>query len=648
MSPVALLRILRLALVPAVVLVSACASPPSELGSLGGRNDDVATGGKKPGTKTPPKKTEPSEQPAPPSAPSPPATPQQDQAPTLASILPESITVGESPNGIELTLNGTRFALGSQVDIAGTKLPTTVLSAQQLRVLLPADKVKAVGSLRIAVVAKPGLESNPLSFTVSNPSTVTIASLTPASVVLGATNADVPLSVTGTGFTQQSVVRFNGAALPTTFASATSLSTTIPAIAFVATGRFSVTVATGNDVVSLPSAFEVRNPAPAATQVTPASVTAGDAATVVTISGDKFTKASEVFVQNAPLATTFVSPTQLRATVPSYLIATEGTLSLVVTTGAPGGGSSQGLPLSVKAGQSSSQAAQCAYKCADYGYTPYACYSNWYCIGSGQNAAASRRRRARTRPSTSAIRAPARTRARTTATSRATARRATTASTRTNASSQTPPATELAGGAQWCRSVHVIAPAMASTPTTARTMPRVIILRCPVRTAAAASSDASGVTASVWTESGASGEWITSRGDDAGGGRTGSSDEDERGLHRVARRARGRHRDGHSSDRRGDGHCGRRCDRRKALHDRRRREGVPRVRRSNERPGGVLGGARGDETSERLSMSFTRLARSPSASPPIDSTHSPICVAEAAGARARAPRRSRERFAIAS
>ena len=334
----------------------------------------------------PAKKTEPSDQPAPPGNTPPPATPQQDQAPTLASLLPDAITVGQSPSGVELTLTGTRFAAGSQVDLAGTKLPATVVNAERITVQVPADKVKQVGALRISVVAKPGLESNPLSFTVSNPTSVTIASLTPANVVLGDASADVPLSVTGTGYTEQSVIRFNGAALPTTFTSATALKATIPAVAFTAAGRFSVTVATGTDVVSLPSPFEVRNPSPAATQVTPATLTAGDAATVVTIAGSKFTKASEVFVQNAPLATTFVSSTQLRATVPSYLVAKAGTVSLVITTGAPGGGSSPALTLTVKAGQSTTVAAQCAYKCADYGYKPFTCYSNWYCIGSGDNA----------------------------------------------------------------------------------------------------------------------------------------------------------------------------------------------------------------------------------------------------------------------
>ena len=390
MSP---FKLLRLALLPSALLVlaSACAEPPSDLYRLGNGDDDVKSSGDKKGKGKgkdgePSKKTEPTETPAPPGNTPPPATPQADQAPTLASLLPDAVTIGQSPNGVEVTLTGTRFAVGSQVDVGGVKLPATVLSGEQIKVQIPGDQVRAAGALRIAVVAKPGLQSNALSFTVANPTTVTISSLAPASVILGLQNADIPLTVTGSGYTAQSVVRFNGAALPTTFTSATSLRATIPSIAFIATGRFAVTVATGNDIVSLPSLFEVRNPKPDTTALTPATVAAGDAATVVTISGSKFTKASEVIVQNTVLATTFVSPTQLRATVPSTLLAKVGTLNLIVTTGAPGGGTSAALALAVKAGQSTTQGAQCAYKCADYGYKAYSCYSNWYCIGGGTSA----------------------------------------------------------------------------------------------------------------------------------------------------------------------------------------------------------------------------------------------------------------------
>ena len=338
------------------------------------------------GKKGPNKKTEPTETPAPAGNTPPPATPQPDQPPTLATISPDSITLGQSTGSVEVTLSGTRFPTSASVDVNGTPIPAAVQSGQSLKVTIPADKLKAAGSLRLSVVAKPGLVSNALSFTIANPTTITITTLNPSNVVLTDAAAAVPLTVTGSGFTQQSVVKFNGANLPSTFTDATTLKATIPAVAFVATGRFGVTVATGTDVVSLPSPFEVRNPSPTATTVAPSSLTVGDAATVVTMTGTSFTKASEVFAGTTPLATTFVSSTSLRATLPSAQLANAGSVSLTVKTGEPGGGTSTAVALTVKAGQTKSTGPSCAYKCADYGYSPFVCYSNWYCIGTGDNA----------------------------------------------------------------------------------------------------------------------------------------------------------------------------------------------------------------------------------------------------------------------
>jgi len=369
-----------------VWLASACQAPQPDLGGFDpSRRSEDAGASKK---DAPSQQPEPTQTPAPKGDTPPPATPQSDQAPTLASIAPDGITVGTSPMGVELTLTGTRFNPGAQVDVAGTNVVANVLGPTQLKVQIPADKVKAVAALRIAVIAKPGLESNALSFTVANPTSVTIATLTPTNIVLAGNAVNLPLAVTGTGYTAQSVIRFNGAALPTTFTSATALSATVPAIAIGSAGRFSVTVATGADVVSLPSPFEVRNPAPTASVVAPATLTAGDGASVVTVTGTGFTRASEVFAQNSALATTFVSVTQLRATIPSFLIASAGKLSLVVTTGLPGGGSSAARTVTVTAAASTGTPApsSCAYRCADYSYAPFTCFSNWYCIGSGASA----------------------------------------------------------------------------------------------------------------------------------------------------------------------------------------------------------------------------------------------------------------------
>ncbi len=374
----------------ALGIVAGCAEEP-------GPPPFIRNGGGKSGPR-PPKKAEPTDtsssagSPAPAPAPSP-ADPTQDGAATLSSIAPDAITLGTAPpQGVDVTLTGTRFVTGTQVELAGAPLAATVVSATQLTVRIPADRMNASGVFRVLVFAKPGAPSNALTFTVANPSSVLITQLTPAVATIGATGP-ITLSLTGSGFVSTSLVRFNGAALATTFTSATQLSATIPADAFLDAGRYGVTVSSSGDIVSLPFGFEVRNPTPQATALTPRTATAGDAAVAVTIDGAGFTKASEVLASGSPLATTFVSAQRLRATIPAALMATARTLSLVVQSPGPGGGTSvaQSFTVQAAAGTSSSGGAagggaNCVYRCADYGYAAGQCFQDWYCIPSGTYA----------------------------------------------------------------------------------------------------------------------------------------------------------------------------------------------------------------------------------------------------------------------
>jgi len=69
--------------------------------------------------------------------------------------------------------------------------------------------------------------------------TPTIAQLNPPSATA---NNSVQLEVDGTNFASKAVINFNGAAMATTFVSATKLQTTIPATAIMNAGAVPVTV----------------------------------------------------------------------------------------------------------------------------------------------------------------------------------------------------------------------------------------------------------------------------------------------------------------------------------------------------------------------------------------------------------------------
>lgn len=372
--------------------VVACAQAPlpsDQLrGSKGDSTDDDAP------KKSSKKKTTPApttDTPAPSDSPAPPPAPTADQPPTLTSVSPDSIAVGSVTDGVDVTLNGTKFPSTVQVSLGADKIPATFISPQQVKVRIPADKLKTAGQLRLSVLAKAGVESNALTFTVANPTTTTITTVTPANVILGTTDP-ISLKVSGSGYTSASVIKFNGAALTTTFTSASELSATVPASAILDAGRVSVTVALGTDVMSLPFAFEVRNPSPTASTLNPTSVASGAAATV-TVNGTGFTKGSSVLAGGQAVSTTFVSSTSLRATVPANLLNASGSMNLTVQNGQPGGGTSNNVALTISAASTGSSSGgnqqanpSCAYQCADYNYAPDQCYAGYVCISSGTYA----------------------------------------------------------------------------------------------------------------------------------------------------------------------------------------------------------------------------------------------------------------------
>ena len=82
--------------------------------------------------------------------------------------------------------------------------------------------------------------------------------------------------------------------------------------------------------------------------VSPSFVNEGSADVTVTLRGRGFVPASVAFLERAPLETTYVSPSELKAVVPSRFARTAGAYSLRVRTPRPGGGDSATMPFLVK------------------------------------------------------------------------------------------------------------------------------------------------------------------------------------------------------------------------------------------------------------------------------------------------------------
>lgn len=91
------------------------------------------------------------------------------------------------------------------------------------------------------------------------------------------------------------------------------------------------------------------NPAPATTSISPASKGLGDAAFTMTVNGSNFVPGSVVNFAGSPRTTTYVSPTQLTATIPATDLAVLGMFNVTVFNPAPGGGTSNAQTFTVAA-----------------------------------------------------------------------------------------------------------------------------------------------------------------------------------------------------------------------------------------------------------------------------------------------------------
>jgi len=259
--------------------------------------------------------------------------------PTTTSISPTSATAGVG--GLTLTVNGTNFNAGSVVRWNGSNRTTTFVNSTQVTASITAADLANAGTATITVfnAAPGGGTSNGQTFTINNP-VPTAISISPSSATAG--GAAFTLTVNGSSFNSSSVVRWNGTSRTTTFVSSSQLTASITAADIASAGTASVTVfnpAPGGGTSS-GLTFTINNPLPTTTTLSPAVATAGGAAFTLTVGGTNFNSSSVVRWNGSNRTTTFVSATQLTASITAADIAIGGTASVTVFNPAPGGGTS--------------------------------------------------------------------------------------------------------------------------------------------------------------------------------------------------------------------------------------------------------------------------------------------------------------------
>ncbi len=270
----------------------------------------------------------------------------QNPVPIITSISPSSALVG-GPS-FTLTVNGNDFNASSVVNFNGSGRSTTLISSTQLTASIPASDISSTGSFNITVVnpGPGGGTSNAMVFVVFNavPSTTSIS---PQSAVVG--SSSFTLAVNGSNFTPSSVVNFNGSARSTTFVSSSQLLSSIPASDVSSTGSFNVNVVNPGPGGGTSNAqvFTVlnagNNPIPSITSISPSSAAMGGSSFTLTVSGTNFIPSSVVRFNGLPRLTTYVSSTQLTASITASDIATAGPEAVTVVNPAPGGGTSNAM-----------------------------------------------------------------------------------------------------------------------------------------------------------------------------------------------------------------------------------------------------------------------------------------------------------------
>src|SRR5262245_4836515 len=287
--------------------------------------------------------------------------------PAITSVTPNLTNVGGGD--VSITITGSNFVSTSQVRYNGLPLrPSAFVSPTQLTATIPASSFVRAGVANITVFnqivfdgsGKPfgGGSSDPLPFTINN-LVPTLTSISPTSRL--ATDTGFTLTVNGTNFVSDSTVKWNGADRPTTFVRATQLTAAITAADIATPGTASITAFNpapgGGTSNALNFTIAQPPPAPTITSLNPGFALVGGQQFTLAVNGANFAANSVVRLNNNDRATTFGSATQLTAVIAATDVATQGRVNITVFTPAPGGGTSNTVPLLVGASFASVSAA---------------------------------------------------------------------------------------------------------------------------------------------------------------------------------------------------------------------------------------------------------------------------------------------------
>jgi hypothetical protein len=276
---------------------------------------------------------------------------QPNPVPTASSLSPSSTAPGGG--NFTLTVNGSNFIPTSVVRWKGVDKTTSYVNANQVTATILAADIAAAGSAAVTVFNQTpgGGTSNALTFSVAVVPTLRVSATSVAP---------------GTAVTVTLEGGLGGARDWLGLAAVGSANTSYVTWTYVGTGvttrTWTVTVAAGtwefrlfqNDgytrLATSPTITAMGNPTPTASSLSPASAAPGGGNFTLTVTGSNFIPTSVVRWKGVDRTTSFVSATQVRATILAADIAAAGPAAVTVFNPTPGGGTSNALTFSVASG----------------------------------------------------------------------------------------------------------------------------------------------------------------------------------------------------------------------------------------------------------------------------------------------------------
>jgi IPT/TIG domain len=240
-------------------------------------------------------------------------------APTVTSVSP---IAGPTTGGNTVTINGTNFVSGASVKFGATASAlVTFVSATQLKAVAPAH---AAGTVDVTVTTAGGTSATVAGDRYTYDARPAVKNVSPNA---GSTAGGNTVTINGTNFLLGTSVKFGATASSlVTFVSATQLKAVAPAHA---AGTVDVTVTTPGGTSAIVAGDHYAYGPPTVSSFTPTSGITGSS---VTINGTGFAPGAIVkFGLKASTVVTFVSGTQIKATVPNGAIT--GKISVTTAAG---------------------------------------------------------------------------------------------------------------------------------------------------------------------------------------------------------------------------------------------------------------------------------------------------------------------------